>query len=196
MAEGSPYIASDETGALRQGEILSGLMQPKVKLDGLESYARATAFDMITHPFAIVVSQDCDLDWDFRARSDDPPSESKKIPSLLLCEVTTAESLSGRTDINSKLWQRIRINKDERYQFLERVPPERDSEQEGVPELGIDFKRYFTLPTEDIYFQIRTRQIKRRAVLTSPYVEHLSSRFCYFQSRIALPADHFSEPVA
>lgn len=194
MAEGSPYIAS-ETRALRQGEILSGLMQAKVKLDGVESYDRATAFEMITHPFAIVVSQGCDLDWDFRARSENPSNEWKRIPSVLFCEAITAEQLRGRADINSGIWQRIKGNNDERYHFLQRVPAEQDADQRGLPELGIDFKRYFTLPTEDVYFQISTRQIKRRAVLRSPYVEHLSSRFCYFQSRIALPADHFSEPV-
>jgi hypothetical protein len=34
---------------------------------------------------------------------------------------------------------------------------------------------------------------RRRSVLNTPYLEHLSSRFAYFLSRIALPRDHVSD---
>lgn len=63
----------------------------------------------------------------------------------------------------------------------------------GLPELGIDFKKIFTIPTDEIYQRIALGQVKRRAVLVSPYLEHLSSRFAYFLSRIALPQEHLSE---
>ncbi len=91
------------------------------------------------------------------------------------------------------MWKRVRNNKDERYHFLERAPADCDAQGEGIQELGIDFKRYFTLPTDEVYRWIEMGVIKRRSTLRTPYAEHLSSRFAYFLSRIALPHDHVSE---
>jgi hypothetical protein len=68
-----------------------------------------------------------------------------------------------------------------------------DRLQEGLPELAIDFKRYFTVPTDEVYRRIELGEARRRCLLISPYLEHLSSRYAYFLSRIALPVDHASE---
>lgn len=59
---------------LRQGEILSSLIQHKLNINSLSS--SRPILDPIAHPFAIVVSQDCDLDWDYKARHE----EGKIIP--------------------------------------------------------------------------------------------------------------------
>jgi hypothetical protein len=40
----------------------------------------------------------------------------------------------------------------------------------------MDFKRYFSLPTEEVYYRIDS-EAKRRCRLVSPYAEHLSTRF-------------------
>jgi hypothetical protein len=37
------------------------------------------------------------------------------------------------------------------------------------------------------------KEAKRRYALVSPYFEHLSSRFAYDLSRVALPGEHASE---
>jgi hypothetical protein len=137
------------------------------------------------------LSQDCDLDLDFKARQGQVGAD-KIIPNVLFCEATTAEQLKGRLD-RSDLWRRVKDNKDERYQFLQRADNQDDALGEGVPELGIDFKRYFTIATEEAYFQLES-SLKRRCRLVSPYLEHLSARFAYYQFRIALPQGHFSEP--
>jgi hypothetical protein len=145
------------------------------------------------HPFAVILTQDCDLEQDFNVRQKQGVSD-KLLPSILFCEVATAEELFGRVkSLGSKAWERIRINKDERYHFLQKVEPVDDVQGEGLPELGIDFKRYFTIPTEEIYWRVQQGKVKRRCVLQSPYLEHLSSRFAYFLSRVALPEDHVSE---
>lgn len=149
--------------------------------------------DTKTHPYALIVSQDCDLDWDFKARRGET-SEDKLVPNILFCEVTTAAGLRGRSGINSDIWKRIKDNKDERYHFLQQIKPDEDALVEGLPELGIDFKRFFAVSTEAVYYQL-TGGMKRRCRLLSPYLEHFSTRFCYYQFRVALPADHFSEPV-
>ena len=186
------YTGSPNAGALRQGEIVTAVVQSVVDVRTLDS-GEGPEIDAKTHPYAIVVSQDCDLDWDFKARQG-VTSGDKIVPNIFFCEVTTAEALRGRSDIKSDIWRRIAANKDERYHFLQRVNPSEDALGEGLPELGIDFKRFFTIPTDDVYYQLKST-MKRRCRLSSPYLEHFSTRFCYYQFRVALPSDHFSEPV-
>jgi len=152
----------------------------------------------IIHPFAIVVTQDCDCEQDFKKRQVNDLVSDKIIPSILFCEVVAAEQLRNRDkdnkvrEINSTVWGQVRINKNERYHFLESVPAESDVLGEGLPELALDFKRYFTIPTEEVYYRLEIGEAKRRCHLISPYLEHLTSRFNYFQYRIALPEDHTS----
>jgi hypothetical protein len=150
--------------------------------------------DYVNHPFAIVLTQDCDLDQDWKARhagTELGPSVSQGgLPTILFAEMNTAESLRGRVGA-SDLWKRVRQNKDERYQFLESVPPDEEALSEGLPELGVDFKRYFTIQRDEAYKRIE-EQARRRCRLVSPYLEHLTTRFCYYQFRVALPEDHRS----
>ena len=112
----------------------------------------------------------------------------KQLPSVLLCQVVPAIGLKGSVD--KRVWDRILINKDERYHFLQRISPDEDAAEEGVPALGIDFKRYFSISTDELYRRIEIGECKRRCRLQTPYAEHLSTRFFYYQSRVALPRDH------
>lgn len=193
MAEGDAvFISSSSEGALRQGEILTDLIQARLALDSIAQ--DEPIVDPIRHPFAIILTQDCDLDWDHKARNGATAAD-KLIPNILFCEITTAKSLKGRSDMNSDLWNRVKKNKDERYQFLQKIDPKQDALGLGLPELGIDFKRYFTIPTEEAYQRLIVGEAKRRCRLVSPFLEHLSTRFCYYQFRVALPAEHFSEPA-
>jgi hypothetical protein len=184
------YEPSALTGALRQGEIVSDVIQVRLMIESLVPGAEP-AIAEVRHPLAIIMTQDCDLDWDFKARQSNG-SEGKRIPNVLFCEVIGATELRGRQGINSEIWKRISQNKDERYQFLQRILPDADAVGKGLPELGIDFKRYFTVPTEELYHRL-IAQAHRRCRLLSPYLEHLSTRFGYYQFRVALPADHLSE---
>ena len=184
------YVSSSSEGSLRQGEIISGLFQYFRSLENKNSVEGETLLDEVTHPWAIVLTQTCDLEQDFKARSQEA-KEEKKIPSILFCEVTTADKLKGGCG-GSDLWKRIKKNQDERYHFLQKVKPQEDSIEEGISELGVDFKRYFTLPTEEVYHQIKGKA-KRRAQLNEPFNRHFISRFFRFQLRVALPFEHLSE---
>ena len=193
MSREEKYEASPtEPEAFRQCEIISGLVQsiPQFR-DG-----EPPAIDLITHPFALVISQDCDLDLDYlaRKRTDAKNADAQSLPNILFCMVVTAEQLKGAAGVDSRVWARVKINKDERYHFFEKVPANCEALSEGLPELGIDFKRYFTIPTDDVYNQSRTGDLKRRCCLLSPYLEHCATRFGFYQSRIALPEDHSSQP--
>lgn len=182
------YAPSDAGVALRQGEILSGLIQLKVSSPDLKG-GEPPKVEQVVHPYAIVMTQDCDLDLDHRARNGSVGPD-KILPSILFCEAQEAASLRASSD--SKTWDRVKINKDERYHFLEAAPVACDARASGVPELGIDFKRYFTLTAAEPYARLTDGTAERRCRLTSPYLEHLSTRFCYFQFRVALPEPHRS----
>jgi hypothetical protein len=98
--------------------------------------------------------------------------------------------------INSEKWKRVRQNNEERFHFLQFAPAYEEALEQGLPELIIDFKRYFSLPTSEIYanFLSKVKKAKRRSRLLTPYLEQLATRFYYFQARIATPRPHFSLP--
>lgn len=177
-----------EAGALRQGELITGLAQVRLGLATIGSDQLKGEREI--HPYAIVLSQDCDLDQDWKVRQSGESREAQLLPSVLFAQVHEASLLRGRVGA-SDIWKRVRQNKDERYHFLQAIPSQEDAEGRGLSELGIDFKRYFTLSTDEVYKQVED-EAHRRCRLVSPYLEHLSTRFCYYQFRVALPLDHQS----
>ena len=193
------YAKSNLEKALRQGELLSNVAQYLVNVDATDT--DSVTFRERVHELAFVLSQDCDLDWDFNSRKNDSLAD-RRIPSVLFCKAQLA-TVTARTIVNeegsrdtkkSRIWNRVKINKDERYQFFSTIPADVDLQGEGINELVVDFKRYFTVPTDELYRRIAEGETQRRCRLNSPYLEHLSSRFAYFLSRVALPEDYQSEP--
>jgi hypothetical protein len=188
------FYTPSQDGPLRQGEILSGL-RCIVPLPG-SAFGELKA-DIIEYRYAVILSQDCDLLQDFDARSEGAEGqavilERRKLINVLFCDAIPVDELQGRIN-DGRVWKAALQNKNERYQFLRTVTPEEDARREGIPSgLGIDFKRYFSLTVEDTYAQVK--QLKnRRAVLQTPYAEHLSVRFFQYQLRIPLPKEHHVE---
>ena len=148
----------------------------------------------VPHSYAIVVSQDCDLDWDWheRERGSDG-SAAKLMSSVLFCEAFTAMEVRQRPEINRNAWNYIQTNRDIRYQFLQKVDPNLDLLEAGLPEMVMDFKRYFAIPVDEVYARYKTGELQRRCCFHPPYLQHLATRFYYYQYRTALPEQHFSE---
>ena len=173
---------------LRQGEILSGLRRAKVAPDSLEDFEELT-INFEEHEYAVLMTQDCDLDLDYLARHGESGVKSDKVlPDLLFCQALPADLLRGQPHIKSDIWRRIRGHNHERYQILSEIPPASDRLHRGVPSLGLDFKRLFTIPTDETYRRLELTQTQRRGYLISPYREHLVHRFTRFHGRVALPA--------
>lgn len=175
------YVASQATGKLRQGEIITDLIQIVLTLESMAE-ARPRIQEK-NHPIAIVLSQDCDLDQDGIG------TQRIQLPNILFCEVDTLEQLKTLTPKGSDIWKRVKQNKDERYHVLQAVPADSDAMAVGLGPLGIDFKRYFTIPVEEVYIRLDS-VAKRRCRLVSPYIEHLSNRFAFYQSRVAIDPVH------
>jgi hypothetical protein len=202
------YAAVNPDDRLRQGEVLVGFVRVRQSLGSIGS--QDIGVDEVTHPYLIIMTQDCDLaqdadarlvltkaasdpsllsDIDFKKQFDNAPR--LKIENVLLCEAMSTSDMKSSIPPGKDIWKRIIQNKDERYQCLEAVPPDLDLAAMGMPSLSCDFKRFLTMPVDEVYKRLALIESHvRRARLLTPYAEHLLHRFCCFQSRIPLPENH------
>jgi len=189
-------------------------------------------FDSYPYPYAIVLTQECDLFQDgggreilsqlsSEANGDNVQSKQKVeegrdklLPSVLLCPAYPAEQFRGGFHISSILspedpeivrnrstkynvprkpscqYGRIKSNNDSRYHYLSAC------RELQVPETVLDFKHYFTLPTETLCSTYRG-ELHYLARLKMPYREHVSQRFASCLARVGLPVTHtFIKPAA
>lgn len=188
------YIRIQASDPLRQTEILTNVVQKRQSIRSLGG--KTPVLEEIRHPYAIVITQDCDLEQDFKARNAESAKESttdksatdKLLPNILLLEAISTIELLGKVS-GKDIRKRVRQNQDERYHVLQKIEPGEDAEGAGLPSLGVDFKRVFTVPTDELYAQLKSNA-KRHSWLATPYLEHLAKRFANFQCRIALPKEH------
>jgi hypothetical protein len=179
------YARSEAGSSLRQGEILTNFKQYQLDVEQLR-LENVVAVEIL-HPYVIVLSQDCDLDQDYRRRAQG--AQDNLLASVIFCAVTPADQ-DFRKDIglDSKEWKRFKQNQDPRLHYLREIPAADDASGEGLPELAIDFRQHFALPTAEAYLAVETSQ--RRCRLEQPYAEHLNNRFSWHICRVALPLDH------
>jgi hypothetical protein len=179
--------------AIRQCEILSGVIQTGVSPDAI-GVPGPVQLLTVRHAWVLVLSQDCDLDWDHALRQQDAdvPGHNKELPNILLCHAYTIDEIHDRPQVKSDILRRIRQNQDERFHTLDEVPAELDREGIGIPELILDFKRYFTIPTAELYGRMslnadHAEAARRHAFLISPFRDEVARRASAFHARIALP---------
>ena len=185
--------------ALRQGEILSNVIELQVDPQTIENVDAVSTYDLepVKHPYAVIVSQDCDLEQGYNFTISNRGNRRHELPSILFCHAEDVDEFR-KSHLYRSLFEEgpfrrdFRNNDVFRYHFIQAVPSELESCDCGVPELGIDFKRYFTMPTAEIYHRIDLGHTQRRTVLQSPYREHFCDRFFNFNNRIALPEEYES----
>lgn len=185
--------------ALRQGEILTNVIELQVRLESIGGVNSDSVYEAnpIEHLFAIIVSQDCDLEQDFNYRYGSKGNVRNELPSVLLCQAEEVDefvkSAMYRGLFNSRTFTgNFKNNNEFRYHFIQEIPTNLSAVDRRVPELGIDFKRYFSVPTAEIYHRIKFDETQRCSVLESPYRDHFSQRFFNFNSRVALPEEYES----
>lgn len=193
MSKSLMYRASISLEALRQGEILKGVVQYTPILTE-PANEKNIQLSRKLHPYAIIISQDCDLDWDYQARQGQG-KQHKLLNSIILCEVYPAEDIrfDKNREINSNAWKQIQSNQNRQFHFFEKVPSDCELGNEGLPELTVDFKQVFSIEAEILYHQINNKIASRHTVLECRYLEHFSQRYCSYQGRVALPAEYQSE---
>jgi len=142
----------------------------------------------ITYPFWFIISQDCDLEHDYKSHNGDYENEDKNLTTVLAVPAFLALDLKNGTHMssvnewkmqywNSDLYKHIKSNSNSRFHFLAA------SEEHSLPELIIDFKHFHTLPRDYLYSKLTNRNI----ALDDLYKESVSDRFTHYLARIALP---------
>lgn len=169
-----------------QGDILR-------EIDVIDSYTKdssgALEYDELTLPYIVVMTQDCDLDNDFRNRSQKAPEKHDKyLRTVLVCPAYVAEDFKDGNHLeelqlkmenwNGKRFQQIKEQNNARFHFLE---PEQKLQ---VPELVIDFKHYYAIPRDTLF---RIYPDHYLVTLNQLFRESLSQRFSNYLSRIGLP---------
>lgn len=169
-----------------QGDILRDI-------DVIDSYTKDASgeieYDELTLPYIVVMTQDCDLDKDFKNRSEDNPEKHDKfLRTILVCPAYIASEFRDGNHLedlklkmekwDTKRFKQIKEQNNARYHFL-------DADQKlQVPELVIDFKHYYAVPRDTInrmhpeHYLVTVNQLFR---------ESLSQRFSNYLSRIGLP---------
>ncbi len=164
-----------------QGDILQNLQYKYITDDGETG--------SFTFPFWVIMSQECDLEHDFKATNGEYKDQDKCLKAILACPAFPSEQLKAGTHMQnlsltmntwgSDLWKKIQANKDPRFHTIV------TTEIAELPNMVIDFKWCFTFPREYIYSELNNKV----ACLDVPYKEQLSQRFAYYLSRIPLPEE-------
>jgi hypothetical protein len=144
----------------------------------------------VVFPLTIVLTQDCDLEQDYRFRRSPATTQDKWLISVLMAPVYNVEHVYDGAHLSELGIQMERINKNRspgqylrnnerpRYHYLE-FP-------EAVPVVPsvVDFKHYFSV--NGLYL----RKLKLRnfvCTISDLFREDVSVRFASFLARIGLP---------
>jgi hypothetical protein len=180
------YCVVEPDRELRQGEILGNLtfyqMQPSehdhTKVDTTEG----------SFSYAVILSPDCDLLQDFISRRD---RKSGTLFSVLLFSVENAEQAQARMSYGRQEWKHVKQNEMDRFYFLQGIEGNHAVVPSGIPDLVIDFRRYFTLSPSEIYRQCQLTDAEKRCHricrLTDLWREDLQRRAMSYMQRVALP---------
>lgn len=151
----------------------------------------------IVFPYAIILTQECDLTHDFTFRFNKQKNGDKILLSVLAAPIYNAEHVSNGEHLSqirkrpmqeikmkrkgsfTTSWNKLIQNETPRYHYLE-FPNEVPF---MVPSV-IDFKHYFSLNVEYLY---EIRQENFLCKVSELYREDISHRFASFLSRIGLP---------
>ncbi len=168
-----------------QGDIfrdVTYLLLTDIKKDEIE-------INEIIVPYLIVLTQECDLDWDYKFHEkEEIDTHDKYLQSILVSPAYLAEKVKEGTHleeldlkmqhISRKKWSDVESNQNTRYHYL------RKDDKFGIPALVVDFKHYYTIPRDLFYEKFLANYI---GTLEQLFRESLSHRFSHYLSRIGLP---------
>lgn len=174
---------------IHQGDIFKNVpfFESYIEKDG------AFELSILEFPFAIILSQECDLEQNCKERATFPNSsgEMKKhdkfLVSLLCAPLYNAEQLFAGEHLSQLKYEGerkssdqkkyIKSNRESRYHYMEF-----EGDIGIVPSI-IDFKHYFTITLPYLENNITNRICSVKPI----YRESISQRFSNYLSRIGLP---------
>lgn len=194
--EGMVAVIEKNDAQLRQGDIISDVQY----LENVDMHGDEVTLNRIVFPLVIVLTQDCDLNSDYRAHTKENSNEDKYLLSVLVAPLYNYGQViegSHLADIQWKMTpipvnskhgttaaENLKKNLTQRYHYIAFPPP-----MQIVPQV-IDFKHYFSVNTQ----KLQCHKEKSFVCSIAPiYRESLSQRFSYFLSRIGIPDNESSE---
>jgi hypothetical protein len=171
---------------VRQGDILRDVQY----VEYLREAAGAIEVSRINFPLAIVLTQDCDLEQDYRFRTETRATQDKWLISVLMAPLYNVEHVylgEHLTELGIQMEKVaktgnsggfLRNNERPRYHYLEF-----DDAIPIVPSV-IDFKHYFAVTVEYL------AELKPRAFVCSIaalFREDIAQRFASYLARVGLP---------
>lgn len=178
----SIYRSTKSSKRLCQGDILKDLQF------AIGNSSSDSIKDLVFLNFAVVLSQDCDLQSDFLNRKGDHSDQDKYLSSILVCPAYKIEEFAQGCHLNDwkmkPFYQKEieKLHKNDEFKRYHYLPGE--TTKFFVPELVLDFKHFFTLPRDFLYRQKKDKYV---ASLSELFREELSQRFSNYLSRIGLP---------
>lgn len=179
---------NDQIDRIVQGDILSDVDL----IEYVDIKNGQIKVSMIRFPLVIVLTQDCDLTWDYSSRSSEKGNDDKLLFSVIVAPMynyehfINGEHLSdlGQTmqTISSKKEKTdnkfLRHNETPRYHYLEF--------DDTIPLVNsvIDFKHYFTVNVERLQEHKKSHYV---CTVSELFREQISQRFANYLSRIGLP---------
>lgn len=174
---------------LQQGDIISDVEY----IEYAEEHDGEIEISKIVFPLVMVLTQDCDLTWDYSSRNNSEKKNQDKylfsaivVPLYNYDHFINGEHLS---EINQKMQtvssnqnktdnKNLRNNETPRYHYLEF--------DDTVPVVNsvMDFKHYFTVSIEKLQEHKKTHFV---CTLSDLFRERVSQRFANYLSRIGLP---------
>lgn len=178
------YISWKDTRVL-QGDILE---QVSFTIGGINSQEKL-AGEYYKLKYAVVMSQDCDLQWHSEAVASGDLESRALLKTVLVCPAYAFDQFLQGSYIEGANYKQLSIggkngvdlkrnDKYKRYHFLD------FNEEAGVNDLIIDFKEFYTVPYSVIE---DTRKTSYVATINEMFRENLSQRFANYISRIGLP---------
>lgn len=182
---------------LCQGDILQNISF-RMRLTGSSDEE-----DKIELPYAVIMSQDCDVELDHKMRDKEKdllktftlashpdkfrPVHDKFLPTILVCPAYLADNFLAGQHIKDRLMNvsgKTEFEKIQKNTVLNRYHYLHQDSDNGVPELIVDFKHFFTIPIDIIYSQRKKGYL---VTITELFRESLSQRFANYLSRFGLP---------
>lgn len=152
----------------------------------------------IVYPLAVVLSQECDLEQDYKSRHPDEgksPNNDKNLLSIIMAPMYNYDHFilgehlieldmemqkfplkKGNTE--STDMRNLKNNETPRYHYFD------FGNEIDLPKSVVDFKHYFTINLQELE---KTMQSKYVCALAPLFRERLVQRFSNYLSRIGLP---------
>lgn len=175
------FFTTHDKSRITQGDLLRVFEVPITK-----KTEKDYVVELMTYPFLIVMSQDCDLEQCNNTTANGAKNAFLAnilvLPAFLAQDIKDGNAFAeygiSQDSKSSKDMEKIKTGKEARYFYIS------ENEPLKIPELIIDFKHYLTIPKETVESNYNEKYC---ATINELFRENLARKFANYLSRIGLP---------